>query len=36
MPNDLNAAASLRALILGMGERARVASRAMARANTAA
>ena len=36
MPNDLNAAADVRALILAMGERARVASRALAKASTAA
>ncbi|HUP98086.1 MAG TPA: glutamate-5-semialdehyde dehydrogenase [Usitatibacter sp.] len=36
MPNDLNATADLRGLMLAMGERARVASRSLARASTGA
>jgi glutamate-5-semialdehyde dehydrogenase len=36
MPNDLNAATDLRALMHAMGERARAASRVLARASTAA
>ena len=36
MPNDLNASADIRALVLAMGERARAASRAIARSSTAA
>ena len=36
MPNDLNVSADLRAMMLAMGEAARVASRALARAGTAA
>jgi glutamate-5-semialdehyde dehydrogenase len=36
MPNDLTAAVDIRALMLAMGERARVAGRAMAKASTAA
>ena len=36
MPNDLTAATDIRALVLAMGERARVASRLMAKAHTAA
>ncbi len=36
MPNDLNAAVDIRALVLAMGERAREASRALARATTGA
>ena len=36
MPNDLNAAPDIRALVLAMGERARAASRALARSGTAA
>ncbi|HUP30019.1 MAG TPA: glutamate-5-semialdehyde dehydrogenase [Usitatibacter sp.] len=36
MPNDLNNAPDIRALMLAMGERARAASREMARATTAA
>ncbi len=36
MPNDLNANADLRAMVHAMGESARVASRALARATTAA
>jgi glutamate-5-semialdehyde dehydrogenase len=36
MPNDLNASNDIRALVLAMGERARVASRALAKASTGA
>ena len=36
MPNDLNASADIRALVLAMGERARAASRPIARSGTAA
>ena len=36
MPNDLNASADIRALVLAMGERARAASRAIAKSGTAA
>jgi glutamate-5-semialdehyde dehydrogenase len=36
MPNDLNSAADLRAYIAAMGERARTASRALAKASSAA
>src|SRR6186997_283307 len=36
MPDDLNASADIRALVRGMGERARVASRALAKASTGA
>ncbi|MEP7070369.1 MAG: gamma-glutamyl-phosphate reductase, partial [Usitatibacter sp.] len=36
MPNDLNAAESLRALVRAMGEAARAASRELARSSTAA
>ena len=35
MPNDLNVSADLRAMMIAMGESARVASRAVARASTA-
>ncbi len=36
MPNDLNVSADLRAMMIAMGESARAASRALARASTAA
>ncbi|HET9652254.1 MAG TPA: glutamate-5-semialdehyde dehydrogenase [Usitatibacter sp.] len=36
MPNDLNASADVRALVLAMGERARAASRALAKASSGA
>ena len=36
MPNDLNASADLRAMMIAMGEAARLASRSLARASTAA
>ncbi|HEX3063447.1 MAG TPA: glutamate-5-semialdehyde dehydrogenase, partial [Usitatibacter sp.] len=36
MPNDLNVSADLRAMMLAMGESARIASRTLARAGTAA
>jgi glutamate-5-semialdehyde dehydrogenase len=35
MPNDLNASADIRALVLAMGERARAASRGLAKSSTA-